>query len=81
MQRRGEAELEVGEEFHGRALKADPGADPGTEERDGKAERFAELGTTPVSEDLATPEAHRERLQSQTELWKPIFEKAGVQPQ
>jgi len=45
------------------------------------AERFAELGTTPVSEDLATPEAHRERLQSQTELWKPIFEKAGVQPQ
>ena len=44
-------------------------------------ERFAELGTTPVSEDLATPEAHRERLQSQTELWKPIFEKAGVQPQ
>ncbi|HWT31393.1 MAG TPA: tripartite tricarboxylate transporter substrate-binding protein, partial [Propylenella sp.] len=45
------------------------------------AERFAELGTTPVSEDLASPEAHRERLQSQTELWKPIFEKAGVQPQ
>jgi tripartite-type tricarboxylate transporter receptor subunit TctC len=44
-------------------------------------ERFAELGTTPVSDDLATPEAHRERLQSQTELWKPIFEKAGVQPQ
>ena len=43
--------------------------------------RFAELGTTPVSDDLATPEAHRERLQSQTDLWKPIFEAAGVQPQ
>jgi len=44
-------------------------------------ERFAELGTTPVSDDLATPEAHRERLQSQIELWKPIIQAAGVQPQ
>jgi tripartite-type tricarboxylate transporter receptor subunit TctC len=44
-------------------------------------ERFAELGTTPVSDDLATPEAHRERLQSQTDLWKKVFEAAGVQPQ
>lgn len=44
-------------------------------------ERFAELGTTPVSEDLATPEAHRERLQSQIDLWKRVFEAAGVQPQ
>jgi tripartite-type tricarboxylate transporter receptor subunit TctC len=43
--------------------------------------RFAELGTTTVSDDLATPEAHRERLQSQTELWKGVFEAAGVQPQ
>jgi tripartite-type tricarboxylate transporter receptor subunit TctC len=45
------------------------------------AERFAELGTTPVSADLATPEAHRERLQSQIDLWKGVFEAAGVQPQ
>jgi tripartite-type tricarboxylate transporter receptor subunit TctC len=45
------------------------------------AERFAELGTTPVSDDLATPEAHTERLKSQTELWKKTFEAAGVQPQ
>jgi tripartite-type tricarboxylate transporter receptor subunit TctC len=44
-------------------------------------QRFAELGTTVVSEDLATPEAHRERLQSQTELWKGVFQSAGVQPQ
>ena len=44
-------------------------------------ERFAELGTTPVSAELATPEAHRERLQSQIDLWKGVFEAAGVQPQ
>jgi tripartite-type tricarboxylate transporter receptor subunit TctC len=44
-------------------------------------DRFAELGTTPVSEELATPEAHRERLASQIELWKKTFEAAGVQPQ
>jgi len=44
-------------------------------------ERFAELGTTTVSAELATPEAHRERLQSQTELWKGVFAEAGVQPQ
>ena len=43
--------------------------------------RFGELGTTPVSDDLATPEAHRERLQSQIDLWKKVFEAAGVQPQ
>lgn len=43
--------------------------------------RFAELGTTPVSDDLATPAAHRERLKSQIELWKKVFEAAGVQPQ
>ena len=47
----------------------------------GIARRFAELGTSVVSEDLATPEAHRERLQSQLELWKGVFESAGVQPQ
>jgi tripartite-type tricarboxylate transporter receptor subunit TctC len=44
-------------------------------------ERFADLGTTTVSAELATPEAHRERLQSQTELWKGVFEAAGVQAQ
>jgi tripartite-type tricarboxylate transporter receptor subunit TctC len=44
-------------------------------------ERFAELGTTPVAADLATPEAHSERLASQIDLWKKTFEAAGVQPQ
>jgi tripartite-type tricarboxylate transporter receptor subunit TctC len=44
-------------------------------------EQFAALGTTPVPADFATPEAHRERLQSQIELWKPIIQAAGVQAQ
>lgn len=44
-------------------------------------DRFAELGTTTVSADLATPEAHQERLSSQIDLWKGVFEAAGVQPQ
>ena len=41
-------------------------------------ERFKALGTTPVSDDRATPEAHRQMLQSQIELWKPIIEASGV---
>jgi putative tricarboxylic transport membrane protein len=41
-------------------------------------DKFAELGTAPVPEDQVTPEAHRQRLQSQIELWKPIIEAAGV---
>jgi tripartite-type tricarboxylate transporter receptor subunit TctC len=44
-------------------------------------DRFAELGTTPVAEDRATPEAHEEHLKAQIELWKPIIEAAGVTPQ
>jgi tripartite-type tricarboxylate transporter receptor subunit TctC len=40
--------------------------------------KFAELGTVPVAEDQATPEAHRTKLESQIELWKPIIEAAGV---
>jgi putative tricarboxylic transport membrane protein len=39
---------------------------------------LGKLGTAPVSEDQATPEAHRERLQSQIEVWRPIIEAAGV---
>jgi tripartite-type tricarboxylate transporter receptor subunit TctC len=42
------------------------------------ATRFAELGTTPVGQDRATPEAHTEMLSSQIELWRPILEKAGA---
>ena len=44
-------------------------------------ERFAELGTTPVSQERATPEAHTEMLSSQIELWEPIIKEAGVAPQ
>jgi tripartite-type tricarboxylate transporter receptor subunit TctC len=40
--------------------------------------RLADLGTAPVSEDQAEPEAHREKLQSQIDEWSPIIEKAGV---
>ena len=40
--------------------------------------RLGELGTAPVPEDRATPEAHRDQLQSQIELWRPIIEEAGV---
>ena len=39
---------------------------------------LADLGTGPVEQDRATPEAHTEQLQSQTELWRPIIEAAGV---
>jgi len=40
--------------------------------------RLGELGTAPVPADRATPDAHREHLQSQIELWRPIIEEAGV---
>lgn len=40
--------------------------------------RLGELGTSPVEQDRATPEAHTEHLQSQTDLWRPIIEAAGV---
>ncbi len=36
------------------------------------------LGTAPVAEDRATPDAHREHLEAQIELWQPIIEEAGV---
>jgi tripartite-type tricarboxylate transporter receptor subunit TctC len=41
-------------------------------------DQLAELGTAPVAEDQATPEAHTAKLESQTELWRPIIEEAGV---
>ncbi len=44
-------------------------------------DKFAGLGTAPVAEGQATPEAHRQRLQSQIELWRPIIEEAGVTAQ
>jgi tripartite-type tricarboxylate transporter receptor subunit TctC len=42
------------------------------------ATQLTELGAPPVTEDRATPEVHRETLESQIELWRPIIEEAGV---
>ncbi|HEX2141694.1 MAG TPA: tripartite tricarboxylate transporter substrate-binding protein [Candidatus Limnocylindria bacterium] len=39
---------------------------------------LADLGTGPVPQERATPEAHTEHLQSQLDLWRPIIEEAGV---
>ncbi len=42
------------------------------------ATELGKLGTAPVAADQATPEAHREKLDSQIEAWRPIIEEAGV---
>ena len=39
--------------------------------------RFAELGTAPVPQDRATPEAHRKFWQADIAKWKPIIQVAG----
>ncbi len=39
--------------------------------------RFADLGTTPVAAEEATPAALEAELTSQIELWRPIIENAG----
>jgi tripartite-type tricarboxylate transporter receptor subunit TctC len=39
---------------------------------------LADLGTAPVSQDRATPEAHAQHLSDQIELWAPIIEASGV---
>jgi tripartite-type tricarboxylate transporter receptor subunit TctC len=44
-------------------------------------DKFAELGTVPIPDDQATPEAHRAKLEAQIELWRPIIEAAGVSAQ
>ena len=41
-------------------------------------ERFADLGTEPVVEKRATPEALRTHLKAEIEKWAPIIKKAGV---
>jgi tripartite-type tricarboxylate transporter receptor subunit TctC len=40
-------------------------------------QRFAELGTAPASEEEATPEALKAKLESEIGRWKPIIEAAG----
>ena len=41
-------------------------------------QRFADLGTEPVAESRARPEALRAHLKSEIERWAPIISKAGV---
>lgn len=41
---------------------------------EGVAASLTKLGAPPVAEDRATPEAQRELLESQIELWRPIIE-------
>ena len=41
-------------------------------------ERFADLGTEPVAEKRATPEALRTHLKAEIDRWAPIIKKAGV---
>lgn len=45
---------------------------------DNVIKQLGDLGAAPSSEEEATPEAHRQRLEDQTELWRPIIEGAGV---
>ena len=40
-------------------------------------ERFADLGTTPVPQEQATPAALEQHLQAEIVKWKPVIQKAG----
>jgi len=41
-------------------------------------QRFADLGSEPVANNRATPEAHRALLKAEIDRWGPIIKKAGV---
>jgi tripartite-type tricarboxylate transporter receptor subunit TctC len=41
-------------------------------------QRFTDLGTEPIAEKRATPEALRAHLKAEIERWSPIIKKAGV---
>jgi tripartite-type tricarboxylate transporter receptor subunit TctC len=41
-------------------------------------QRFADLGTEPIAEKRATPEALRTQLKAEIDKWAPIIKKAGV---
>ena len=45
---------------------------------DNVKQRFAELGTEPVEQKRATPEALREHLKAEIDRWGPIIKNAGV---
>ena len=59
--------------YHGRPLP-EPGVPAGYA---ALIARFAELGTTPVSQEQATPEAHRRYWQADIAKWRPIIQAAG----
>jgi tripartite-type tricarboxylate transporter receptor subunit TctC len=40
--------------------------------------KLAELGAPPAPAADVTPEAHRQKLQEQIDLWAPIIKEAGV---
>ncbi|HEX7043638.1 MAG TPA: tripartite tricarboxylate transporter substrate binding protein BugD [Burkholderiales bacterium] len=42
------------------------------------ADRFGDLGTEPIAQNRATPQAHRAHLKSEIEKWRPIIKAAGV---
>jgi tripartite-type tricarboxylate transporter receptor subunit TctC len=41
-------------------------------------QRFADLGTEPIADNLANPAAHKTFLNAEIAKWKPIIEKAGA---
>ncbi len=45
---------------------------------DNVKQRFAELGTEPVPQNRATPEALRAHLKAEIDKWAPVIKKAGV---
>jgi hypothetical protein len=40
--------------------------------------KLAELGAPPAPAADVTPEAHRQKLQEQIDLWAPIIKESGV---
>jgi tripartite-type tricarboxylate transporter receptor subunit TctC len=44
----------------------------------GVIDKLAELGTAPVAQDRATPQAHRQQLEQQIGVWGPVIKEAGV---
>ena len=45
---------------------------------DNVKQRLGELGTEPVAQDRATPDALRKQLKSEIDKWAPVIKKAGV---